>query len=48
MVHFKNEIAIDRLEGYKKALIECNLSYNTDYVFEGKYKIEWGQEFIKI
>ncbi|MDV9615244.1 LacI family DNA-binding transcriptional regulator [Clostridioides difficile] len=43
----QNEIAVDRLEGYKKALIECNLSYNPAYVFEGKYKIEWGQEFIK-
>lgn len=42
-----NEITSDRLEGYKKALYEYGIEYREDLVVEGKYKIEWGYNFIK-
>ncbi|HKL43459.1 MAG: LacI family DNA-binding transcriptional regulator [Halanaerobiales bacterium] len=37
----------DRLKGYKQALTELNLSFNKDWVFDGKYSEEGGYKAIK-
>lgn len=42
----KTKTARDRLEGYKKALIDNGIKYNDNLVKYGSYKIEWGKEGI--
>lgn len=39
--------AMDRLEGYKKALADRNLVYGEEYVKIGEYKSQWGSEAAK-
>ncbi|NMA49574.1 MAG: LacI family transcriptional regulator, partial [Tissierellia bacterium] len=36
--------ARDRLDGYKKALVENNLRYEDNLVMVGEYKTQWGSE----
>lgn len=36
--------ARDRLDGYKKALVENNLRYEENLVMVGEYKTQWGSE----
>ncbi|NLK38249.1 MAG: LacI family transcriptional regulator, partial [Epulopiscium sp.] len=36
--------ARDRLDGYKKALVENNLRYEENLVMVGEYKAQWGSE----
>lgn len=43
----KNEIARDRLKGYKKALKEANIEYDENLVIQGEYSLDWGYEIIK-
>lgn len=43
----KNEIARDRLKGYKKALKEANIEYDEKLVLQGEYSLDWGYEIIK-
>ena len=42
----ENNISIDRLNGYKKALEENHIIYKKEYVIEGYYSTGWGQEII--
>lgn len=42
-----NEIARDRLKGYKKALKEANIEYDENLVIQGEYSLDWGYEIIK-
>ncbi|MFA5524476.1 MAG: LacI family DNA-binding transcriptional regulator [Tissierellales bacterium] len=39
--------SIEKLEGYKKALLEARLKYNEEYVFEGNNQIDGGQLALK-
>lgn len=39
----KTNTARDRLEGYKKALIDNGISINNNLIKYGKYKIDWGK-----
>ncbi|UOW69236.1 LacI family DNA-binding transcriptional regulator [Paraclostridium bifermentans] len=43
----KNEIARDRLKGYKKALKEANIEYDEKLVLQGEYSLDWGYEVIQ-
>ena len=43
----KNEIARDRLKGYKKALKEANIEYDEKLVLQGEYSLDWGYEIIQ-
>jgi LacI family transcriptional regulator len=36
--------ALDRLEGYKKAIIQNNLQYDENLVLVGEYKSQWGSD----
>lgn len=42
----ENNISIDRLNGYKKALEEDGIIYRQNYILEGYYSTKWGQEII--
>lgn len=38
---------LDRMAGYKRALLEQGIAYNEAYVWTGHYKSEWGEAAIK-
>jgi LacI family transcriptional regulator len=40
-------LSMDRLEGYKKALLDNNLKYDETLIIEGSYNSEFGYETIK-
>lgn len=42
-----NEIASDRIGGYRKALEEYNCEWNSENVVIGQFSIEWGFDFIQ-
>lgn len=52
IAHFKGnqclEIFVNRLEGYKQALLDSNIAFNTDYVILTKSSVEAGAEAVKI
>ena len=42
-----SEPVIDRLEGYKKALLENNISFNEKYIYYGEFKLQKAYEITK-
>lgn len=42
-----SEPVMDRLEGYKKALSESNLTYNEKYIYHGDFKLDKAYELTK-
>ncbi|NLW47103.1 MAG: LacI family transcriptional regulator [Firmicutes bacterium] len=42
-----NQVTLDRIEGYKKALHEANINYSDELVLSGNYVCEGGYEIMK-
>lgn len=42
-----SEPVMDRLEGYKKALLESNLTYDEKYIYHGDFKLDKAYELTK-
>jgi len=43
----QNQVTLDRIEGYKKALYDSDLSYDKDLIFYGNYLCQDGYEAMK-
>jgi LacI family transcriptional regulator len=45
--HLYNQVTLDRIEGYKKALHEANINYSDELILSGNYVCEGGYEIMK-